>query len=235
MGGMPQGKSRPAFIQFRYWLLRPFGRGFLVANPVRLGRLMSESPHYSYRLNVLTSETTIWLGADGFQVLEKDRPPRTYSYDQVSKVRISYEPSRAVTDLFICRIYVHGRSAPVATVSSTFYRGFLNFDPQLAAYRKFVEDLHDKLRGRTGVSYRAGVGNLTYWGNALFLTVVFAFSAMLLIPIWEDIVLKGTNIFRLELIIFLAPLAALWFWSNRPRDYDPQTIPQDLLPKADAS
>jgi hypothetical protein len=196
---------------------------------------MSESPHYSYRLNVLTSETTIWLGKDGFQVLEKDRAPVTYSYGQVAKVRISYEPTRVVTDLFLCRIYVRGRSAPVATVSSTFYRGFLSFDPQLAPYRQFVEDLHDKLRGHAGVAYRAGVSNFSYWGNAVFLTAVFAFSAMLLIPIWEDIVLKGTNIFRIELIFFLLPLVGLWFWSNRPRDYDPQTIPQDLLPKADAS
>jgi hypothetical protein len=188
------------------------------------------SEPYVYRLNVLTSETTIWLGPDAFQVIEKGGATRTYSYGRVSRVRLSYEPSRVAADLYLCRIFVKGQSAPVATVSSIFYRGFLTFDPQLTAYRSFVVALHDKLSHRAGVQYRAGVSNFAYWGNAVFLTLVTVFSAILLIPIASGISLTGTHWFKIAMIAFLAPLAAAWFWSNRPRDYAPSKIPSELLP-----
>jgi hypothetical protein len=192
--------------------------------------LMTVTEPYSFRLNVLTSETTIWLGKDGFQVLAKDGVSRTFSYDQVTKVRLSYEPSRAVSDLYICRIHVDGQSAPVATVSSTFYRGFLSFDPQLEAYRAFVGALHGKLAGRARVTYRAGVSNLAYWGNAVFLTVVAVFSALLLGPIIAEVTVGPWQWLKIALIAFLLPLAAAWFWVNRPRGYDPAAIPTELLP-----
>lgn len=196
---------------------------------------MPESEPYSYRLNVLTSETTIWLGQDGFQILEHGGKSRTFSYADVASVRLSYEPSRASSDLYFCRIYVKGRSAPAVTISSTFYRGFLNFDPQLAQYRRFVEALHAKLPPRGGIRFRAGVSAFAYWGNAVFLTLVAVFAAALLIPIWAGVVLSGMIWVKLALIAFLAPLAAAWFWANRPRDYDPAAIPPELLPSVDAA
>jgi hypothetical protein len=190
---------------------------------------------YTYRLNAFTPETSIWLGPDRFQVLEKSGASRTYSYDQVSRVRLSYEPSRASAELYFCRIFVKGQASPIATVSSTFCRGILTFDPQLLAYRAFVEALHAALKGQGGVAYRAGVSNLAYWGNVIFLSVVLIFSAVLLIPIAAGITLTGLIWVKLAIIAFLAPLAAAWFWSNRPRDYDPAAIPKEVLPSLAAT
>jgi hypothetical protein len=195
---------------------------------------MSQTEPYSFRLNMLRPETTIWLGHDGFQVLEKDGASRTVSYDQVSQVRLSYEPSRATSDLYLCRIYAKGSATPLATVSSTFYRGFLSFDPQLGAYRAFVAALHDRLKGRAGVTFRAGVSGLAYWGNAIFLMVVLTFSALLLGPIIAEVTVGPMHWFKFALIAFLAPLAAAWFWANRPRNYDPAAIPHELLPAAES-
>jgi hypothetical protein len=188
------------------------------------------SDPYAYRLNVFTNETKIWLERDGFKIQEGEATPRTFSYDYVSQIRLSYEPSRASADLYMCRIFVKGRAAPVATVSSTYYRGFLEFEARLPAYRAFVQTLHRDLSERPGVVYRAGVSGIAYWGNAVFLTVVLVFSALLLAPIIADSVITGMVWVKLAIIAFLAPLAASWFWSNRPREYNPSAIPDELLP-----
>lgn len=193
---------------------------------------MSDSEPYTYRLNILTPETTIWLGAEAFQVIEKAGRQRTISYDDVSGVRLSYEPTRFTSDLYLCRIYLTGQTAPVATISSTFYHGVLSFDPQLGAYRRLVLALHRKLSERGGsVAYRAGASAFAYWGNAIFLSVVVVFSAMLLIPIVADVHLTGSNWFKIALIAFLVPVVAAWFWANRPRGYDPKAVPRELLPE----
>lgn len=189
---------------------------------------------YVFRLNVLTPETTICLGQDGFQVFRQGDQTQTFPYAAVSSVRLSYEPSRASSDIYFCRIYLKGQTAPAITVSSTTYRGFLEFEPQFKGYRSFVASLHAKLaRFGSSVAYRAGVGPFTYWGNAIFLTVVVVFSAILLIPIAANINLSGLIWIKLALIAFLTPLAIAWFWSNRPRPYDPLAVPRELLPQGE--
>jgi hypothetical protein len=189
------------------------------------------SEPYAFRLNVFTPEVTLWLGDDGFQVMESGGQTRTYGYDQVSRVRLSYEPSRASADLYFCRIYLKGRNAPALTVSSTYCRGILSFEPQLASYRATVERLHEKLAHKAkAVSYRAGVSNFAYWGNAVFIMISVVFAAVLLIPIAAGITMTGLIWVKLAMIAFLLPLALSWFWANRPRDYDPAAIPSEVLP-----
>jgi hypothetical protein len=188
---------------------------------------------YTYRLNVLTSEATVSLSEDGLIYAEAGELPNTYSYDQISQVRLSYEPSRASGNIFFCRVYVKGVSGPVASIPSTYYRGFLEFEPQFDGYLGFVAGLHAQLVARgSKVSYRAGVSQLAYWGNAAFFIIVTMFSMLLLVPIIAEAQISATSWFRIEMIFALAPLVFLWFWSNRPRPYDPQQIPPEILPKA---
>jgi hypothetical protein len=188
---------------------------------------------YTFRLNAFTPKTTASLGDDGFTFAAADAPGRTYSYEQISAVRLSYEPSRASGNIFFCRIYVKGQRGPAASISSTTYRGFLDFEPQFDSYLAFVAALHARLAAHgSKVSYRAGVSAFAYWGNAAFLTIVGVFSVMLLAPIIGDANISATSWFRIEMILALLPVVFLWFWSNRPRPYDPKDIPGDVLPKA---
>jgi hypothetical protein len=190
-----------------------------------------EPEPYTYRVNVLRPVTTVTLGPDGVVVSAEDGVTRRVPYSQISQVRLSYEPTRVQSDLYFCRLWTQGESAPFALISSTRYRGFLNFETQLGPYRALVEALHARLAAhRHEIAYRAGVSTLAYWGNALFVTMAFGFAGAVFYAIGGDYVLQTRHWLRLGIAAALVPLALAWFWANRPRPYDPRAIPPELLP-----
>jgi hypothetical protein len=76
--------------------------------------------------------------------------------------------------------------------------------------------------------FRAGVTHLNFWGSTFILVASLFMLAYALMAF--GLPASGIVIVKLVILAFLVPLGLSWVKRNRPRPFDPDNIPQDVLP-----
>lgn len=183
---------------------------------------------YSFRENVATQLNTLALDKEGISSLCNERS-RYYLYKDIKSISLKYDPTRVQTNRYLMDIEF--KNVPRLRVINSSYEGFADFKDLSNQYHGFVTALHKKLTAKDlNIQYKAGASSLSYAASVLcliFACVILLFSSGYLL-------LSGMLwIVFIKLILMVVYLPAAWKYMkrNKPRNYQPDNIPAELLPK----
>lgn len=114
---------------------------------------------------------------------------------------------------------------------SQCYEGLFRFRETPAEYARFVDALHRALaQENPACRFLAGASPVRFWAAAILLgTTMLVFAAAMLFL--HHIGFHMPSVLRIVLILVFLPVAILWFRRNRPRAYQPDAIPPEVLPR----
>jgi hypothetical protein len=115
-------------------------------------------------------------------------------------------------------------------IVSTHWAGFGRFDDRRTTYAALVRALVvAAAEARPDVRLRCGASGLVYALNVVVGAVGTTLFAVVMVAL--PVPLDPFLVLRIVLLAVLVPLAALWVWSNRPRTFGADAIPDSVMPR----
>lgn len=183
--------------------------------------------HYAYKASLILSAHQFELDDKGLHWRIGGRSD-TWPLPSITMVRLSYRPVSMQARRFRADIR-NGRGEQLAIFSTTWQTVAL-MEPQDTGYRAFILGLHRRLRAiDSSAEFVAGLRPWLYQTAMAILalvglTIVGMFVRALWIGLWAG-------------ALFIVAFAALFVWQiggfmrrNRPRRYEPDNVPDDLVP-----
>jgi hypothetical protein len=192
---------------------------------------MDPEPEYRSRHDVLEQARTFRLGEAGLLIADDAGPPAVLAYAEIRQVRLRFFPTRVQTNRFECLVDAPGRTLKF---SNEFYRGIASFDDQSASYRKFVTALCRRVAAAnpraTFLTGRDGWVLGLEWSFLLLMALLLGWILWI-----TDSPLGWLIWVKLGLIVVFLPTLWRYFKRSRATRFDPQAIPEDVLPAADGA
>lgn len=191
---------------------------------------MSGQITYTHRRSVLESSKTIAIDGADLVLQEGEGAPRRLPLAQIGRIRLAFEPSRVQSDLFTCRIWAKGQRAPWTILHSQSFKGFADFESHDAAYDAFVRALNGRAAKESAdCKFEAGASPLGWVLNIGCLSfATIALVAVLILTQGEG--WSTLSDIRLMIVLGMIPMGIAWFAANKPRNYDPASIPENVMP-----
>lgn len=156
--------------------------------------------------------------------------PRTgrVSYPMIRHIRLGYKPTNMASARFMAEIWP--QNAPKLLMHSVSARSLIDMTDQGSDYTRFLRELHRRVEAsKAECVYEAGFPAWRWWPSAIVgVLTLFAIAY---------IVVQGVlaNQYLIAAIIAFIGVWFLWqIWNivmrNRPRNYTPGNIPDDVLP-----
>lgn len=183
---------------------------------------------YRYRRSALEPETTLAI-EDGALRVTRNEAADVWPLPDIALVRLSFNPSRFDLARYQCRLIRRGGEKLVVT--STSFVGFGRFENQRDGYRDFIAALHQAMidGGAVGARFMRGDSPKRYWSSLgcagaglLMLLVALLVTGFIFIP--------AVAAAKLVVLLVTIPWCVKYARVNRPADYDPRSIPSELLP-----
>ena len=164
---------------------------------------------------------------DQFQ-FEEGGNIQNFPLSEIQSIRCRFFPTRFQLDRY--ELIITFANGLTFKIGNQFFRGFADFEDCSPAFRDFVIALH---QARSTVHppcrFFAGVTPLSFWLNAAFLGSVMIILAILIILFATSV--PALALIKLALLIILLPTAINWFRKNRPKEYQGNAIPPDVIPE----
>lgn len=149
-------------------------------------------------------------------------------YDTITSVEGKFSPTRFQPNRYSLRIKSYDNNA--LEITNTSYISFGNFEDRSNSYVPFVRTLHEKiLRHNPGVNFQKG----TSWGGYIFTIIVVTFIVTVIAVAGIFFVLFGlfwVTLIKLALLIYYFPSLLRYVKRNKPGEYDPINLPDDIIP-----
>jgi hypothetical protein len=189
----------------------------------REGGEPADAPWYAHALRFYLRLLWPWAGIK----IDRGGPAR-FPLRDIAEIRLLFDPTRLDTTRHRCDVTLHDGTR--ATFWSTHYVSVGEFEDRGASYRPLVRELVARTAAANPrCAFRAGKRPLVYWAEHIFLLAMAAFL------IWVLALVGGSGLselvlVKLAILAALVPLALRYARKNRPRGFDPATIPADILP-----
>lgn len=183
--------------------------------------------HYAYKASLILSAHQFELDGEGLHWRIGGRSG-VWSLTSISVVRLSYRPVSMQARRF--RADIRNDRGEQLAIFSTTWQTVALMEPQDTGYRAFILGLHRRLRAiDSKAEFVAGLKPWLYQTAMAVLalvglTIVGMFVRALWIGLWAG-------------ALFIVAFAALFVWQiggfmrrNRPRRYEPDNVPSDLVP-----
>ncbi len=151
-----------------------------------------------------------------------------FNYSEIVTIRLEWAASRADTLRHACHVVRF--NGWTETIVSTHYAGPMNFEDRRAGYSAFVRSLiartakaNPSCRFVAGASMVSWLGSMAILGGSLIL--------LALVLMLTGVPTAGIVIAKLIILAWLVPLGIAWIRRNRPRDFTPPDIPQNVIPE----
>jgi hypothetical protein len=148
-------------------------------------------------------------------------------YRQIRRVRLLYRPMTMQNHRFVAEIWSAG---PKLIIASTSWKSMMEHERLDTRYRSFVAELCRRIGAAGGQTvFQTGSPPVIYWmGVAVFVGASLALAALIVRALqsgaWE-----GAAFIAAFLGLFLWQAGA-FFRRNRPGPFDPDAIPESVLP-----
>ncbi|MCC6406950.1 MAG: hypothetical protein IT453_07280 [Planctomycetes bacterium] len=196
-------------------------------SPRRALPILGAMTSYATRNHAFVPACT-WVLDGASVVVESTEGADRFELADLVELRLLYAPTRAELARFECRLRT--RDGRKWTFTSRTYRGLLDFAPTPVEYVGFVRALVTAAAARApGCRFRAGARTGSFVFN-LGCTVAALVLLVVAVLLFAAIGGGATVVIKLGLIVVLLPFAILWVKRNRPREFDPSAIPDELLP-----
>lgn len=182
---------------------------------------------YTFRRSVIEGDTTCVLDERGIHSSAQGRAECFISYRGIARISLRYSPTRFFTNRYTCTVHSNdGRKLEIQNNSFEKIGRFLDLS---AAYRVFVTELHERTKSIKGIRFSGGDTPLRYVLYSVLTVFAVVLVAFVLLAFGPG---PGVLIIvRLLFIAFLLIYSIRHLRQNRPRRYDPASIPKDLLPR----
>ena len=182
---------------------------------------------YSFRRSVFTQTETWETKAEGLCDITSGL---ICPYNKIKSVRLKYSPGRVKTNNYVCEIEFYGTGLKT-TISSVSYVSFGNFEDLAVSYRRFIAELAQAVaKANPACKFYSGKKPIH------FISEYVAVCLMLALLFWVMVALavQLSAFIAVKLIIILYSLYYLItaFAINRPGKFNPNEIPEKLLPAA---
>lgn len=181
---------------------------------------------YTQRLHQFVGERTWTVGDDALTWRDAKGGGGRVPYSGIRSVRLRFEPTRAERRRYAMRIDAGTELA----ITNIHYAGIYDFKDQSEQFRPFVEAFHEKLRvANPNATYLSGSTPAAYVMNILLTIWIIAMLAIAAI-FFFSIGVGWLVVLKVALILFFMPALFSLLKKNKPSTYDPQHIPESLVP-----
>ncbi len=179
------------------------------------------------RVSALEKECTWKLDGDTLWMATEGQPDISIPLAGIASVRLSYDPSRFQSKRFRCHLYNAGGKC--ATIQSSSYKGIADFEDRGETYASLIHALIPRIASLSPrCTFKTGTSNLNWWAQLILLFGIFSILILIMILLYTAI--GPLVIVKLILVAIMVPVAIRWFMRNKPAAFDPQRIPEKLLP-----
>lgn len=189
---------------------------------------MCSSDLYVFKPRMLAAEHAFRLGQDSLEWFIGGRQGRV-AYPMIARIRLGFRLTNFMGRRYTAEIFP--RAGGRLDISSYSARGIVDNANQGAAYRAFITELHRRIVKAHGeCRFEAGMAVWRFWPSV---AITLAMAGGLLYVLVRGML--GDQIVT-SLIVLAAGVLFLWqmgkmVLANWPRNYRPDAIPEDVLPK----
>ncbi len=183
---------------------------------------------HSFRQSLVSKEQTYQLGAEELSITSEGKEIGQVPYKDVTSIQLQFNGSASGVPEYRCLIKSNRKTV---IVQNKHFVGLGNFEARDSSYRKFVADLHDRLRPHADqIKFKQGTEWLFWFAVVFGLLMPPMFLAGLYILFFTD---KGT--FSGRAALFGVPAMFLCFIvpvlrRGRAKNYEPTAVPEGFLP-----
>ena len=183
--------------------------------------------HYTYKASLVGSAHHFELTGAGLSWKVSSRSG-VWAYTDIASIRLSYRPSSMQSRRF--RADIRSKGGYRIAILSTTWQTVSLMAPQDRGYRAFITELHRRMaKAGSKAALTGGIGRITYAAALAMVTLLGIAMAGLLVRAFATGEWYGA--------LFLVGFVALFTWQiggfirrNRPRTYDFDHLPENLLP-----
>lgn len=182
---------------------------------------------YSHRQHAFASERTYSVEPEAL-AWHDAKGKGWLAYADLAEVRLAYAPTRVQENRFLLSLKdVGGKSLHIGNES---WRGLADFEDRSLAFRDFALALHRAVaEANPGVRFAAGNTGGRHalnWLMAMFVAGVIVAALVFFVAFG----LVWIALLKIGLIAWYLPTLKRYLTRNKPRSYDPASIPSDMLP-----
>lgn len=179
------------------------------------------------RRSALEKEAAWILDSEGVERSAAGEGARRVSYTDIAEIGLSYDPTRFETDRYRCDLVTKSRAREL--IVSVSYVSLGNFENRAATYVPFVRALAlNTMKANRGCRFIAGKKPFVYFAEHGFLLAMLLLLVSVLY--FTGVPVAGVVAIKLGLVAVYVPIMLRYTNVNRPRRFDPENIPADVLP-----
>jgi len=183
---------------------------------------------YTYRPSLLGAPWEFRLVGDGID-WASGRKSGHVALRHIRRLRLSYRPASMQSYRFLTELWADG--APKLEILSSSWKSLVEQGRLDKAYADFVAELHRRIvRAAPPARFEQGTQPFIYWpGLVVFVGVSLALAWLIVRALQADAEAGAA---------FIGAFLALFLWQggnffrrNRPGRYQPEALPDELMPK----
>jgi hypothetical protein len=153
----------------------------------------------------------------------------TTPYGEIRRIRLAFRPMTMHNHRFAAEFWQ--AKGPKLQAASTSWKSLVEHERLDAPYRAFVTELCRRVgAARGGTEFLTGSPAYLYWPGALVLAGAgIAIVGLLIRALTEGA--WGAAAFVLAFLALFVWQGGTFFWRNRPGTFDPNAIPETVLPR----
>ena len=184
---------------------------------------------YTYRPDIF--RTNITYSIEDGHINWKDEKGRsgTIEYKNIYQIRLIYTPSRLNKNQY--QIEISETNGDFTKIKNIHFKGAANFEDRSKDYNGFVIELHKNISlVNPNVRFNAGVssGKYKFYWLLLIFSILVLLAALLFMISFGFVWIAVAHILAM---LYLFSISKSFMKKNKPRNYNPNNIPQNLLPK----
>jgi len=181
---------------------------------------------YSYKSSLIGAAFEFRLAGDALHWGKGGSQGRT-PYRQIRRVRLGFRPLTTQNQRFVTEIWTDG---PKLTIASTSWKSMVEHERLDARYRAFVTELCRRIGAAGGQTvFQVGSPAVVYWMGVVVFAGASLMLAGLIVRALQTAAWSGAAFVAAFLGLFLWQ-AGMFFRRNRPGRFDPDAIPDSVLP-----
>jgi hypothetical protein len=192
-------------------------------------RASDADPVYVYKPSLMGAPWELCLRPDALE-WQVGRQRGRIPYARISRVRLSFRPATMQTRRFVAEIWWPERRR--LSIASASWHSLFEQRSQDGAYGAFIRELNQRIAASGGpTAFETGAPAFLYWpGLALFAATGLALAA-LAVRAFEIGAYGGAALVGGLFVLFVWQSGA-YFKRNRPGRYQPDNVPNELVPDA---
>ena len=181
---------------------------------------------YAYKSSLMGGPFEFRLAPDALEWRRGGTRGRTL-YRRIYRVRLGFRPMTMQNQRFLAEIWSDGRKLMIA---STSWKSMMEHERLDARYRAFIRELCRRIGAAGGqTAFQAGSPAVIYWMGVVVFAGASLALAGLIVRALQTGAWSGAGFVAAFLGLFLWQ-AGTFFRRNRPGSFDPESIPESVLP-----